>query len=295
MQIELALAASATIGESPTWVPEEQALYWIDIKAPALHWLEPTSRATRNWSLPSDVGGFALNNDRSRALVALRSGLFWLDLASGSLTEIAPPPFDPDLHRFNEGACDSRGRFWIGTMFDPRNPRAKKPEPAGLFTFTTAEGLRRAPDESQLHNGMAWSPDERLFYLAHSYSHVVHVFAYDGASGRLSGRRPFIAPPSQVGIPDGAAVDAEGGYWSALHGGGRLRRYHPDGSLDREIMLPVSQPTMCAFGGRQLDMLYITSAADGLSQQALAREPFAGSVFRCRPGVLGIPRPCVVA
>jgi sugar lactone lactonase YvrE len=146
-----------------------------------------------------------------------------------------------------------------------------------------------------LHNGMAWSPDERLFYLAHSYSHVVHVFAYDGASGRLSGRRPFIAPPSEVGIPDGAAVDAEGGYWCALHGGGRLRRYHPDGSLDREIMLPVSQPTMCAFGGRQLDMLYITSAADGLSQQALAREPFAGSVIRCRPGVLGIPRPCVVA
>ena len=294
MQIELALAASATIGESPTWVPEEQALYWIDIKAPALHWLEPTSRATRNWSLPSDVGGFALNNDRSRALVALRSGLFWLDLASGSLTEIAPPPFDPDLHRFNEGACDSRGRFWIGTMFDPRNPRAKKPEPAGLFTFTTAEGLRRAPDESQLHNGMAWSPDERLFYLAHSYSHVVHVFAYDGASGGLSGRRPFIAPPSQVGIPDGAAVDAEGGYWSALHGGGRLRRYHPDGSLDREIMLPVSQPTMCAFGGDALDVLYITTARQKLSREQLERQPLAGSVLSVRCGKRGTRRHCRV-
>lgn len=194
MQIGLVLAAAATIGESPTWVPEEQALYWIDVKAPALHWLELSSLATRHWPLPSDVGRFALDGERNRALVAFRSGLFWLNLASGSLTEIAPPSFDPALHRFNEGACDGRGRFWIDTMFDPRNQRAKMPEPAGPFTFTTAEGLRRAPDESQLHNGMAWSPDERLFYLAHSYSHGVHVFAYDGASGPVERPAPLHRP-----------------------------------------------------------------------------------------------------
>jgi sugar lactone lactonase YvrE len=295
MSVELVLAAAAAIGESPTWVPEEQALYWIDVKAPALHWLDPAVLATRHWPLPSDIGGFALDAARSRALVALRSGLFWLDLRSGGLTGIAPPPFDPALHRFNESACDTRGRFWIGTMFDPLDPRAKVPEPAGLFTYTTAEGLRRAPDEAQLHNGMAWSPDERLFYLAHSNSHMVQVFAYDSDGGRLSNRRAFVATPPALGVPDGAAVDVDGGYWCALHGGGRLRRYRPDGTLDREILLPVSQPTMCAFGGPKLETLYITSAANGLSAEAHAKEPFAGGVFRTRPGAVGIPRPYAVA
>jgi sugar lactone lactonase YvrE len=294
MNVELVLAAAATIGESPTWIPEEQALYWIDVKAPALHWLDPASLATRHWPLPSDVGGFALDKSRGKALVGLRSGLFWLDLGSGSLTEIAPPPFDPALHRFNESACDSRGRFWIGTMFDPIDPHAKVPEPAGLFTYTRAEGLRRAPDEAQLHNGMAWSPDERLFYLAHSNKHAVHVFDYDRDFGRLSGRRSFVATPPTLGLPDGAAVDVAGGYWCAMHGGGRLRRYHPDGRLDQEVMLPVSQPTMCAFGGPRLETLYITSAADKLTAAARAKEPFAGGVFRFRPGVAGLARPYAV-
>ena len=288
MEVELVLAAAATIGESPTWVAEEQAIYWIDVKAPALHKLDPGTLATRDWPLPSDIGGFALDRTRSRALVALRHGLFWLDLGSGGLTQIAPPPFDPALHRFNESACDSYGRFWVGTMFDPLDPEAEAPEPAGLFTYTTTEGLRHAPDEAQLHNGMAWSPDESLFYLAHSNSQVVHVFTYDGADGQVSDRRPFISVPSALGVPDGAAVDVEGGYWCALHGSGRLHRYHPDGTLDREIMLPVSQPTMCAFGGPQLETLYITSAADKLSAEARAREPLAGGIFRLTPGITGI-------
>lgn len=294
MSVELVLDAHATIGESPTWVPEENALYWIDVKAPALHRLELSGLTTRRWSLPSDIGGFALT-ESAGAVVALRNGLFALQLSNGSLVKLADPPFDPQLHRFNETACDSHGRLWIGTMFDPIADTNRPAQKAGLFVYTRQTGLRPAPDEAELHNGMAWSPDESLFYLAHSNQRRIHVFDYDVARGTLGRMRPFTKISPDLGLPDGAAVDSEGGYWCAIHGGGRLRRYTAEGHLDEEVALPVSQPTMCAFAGAGLDTLYITTASDKLSAAQLQREPLAGGIFRYRPKLPGIPRPCRVA
>jgi len=294
VEIELLIDAHAIIGESPTWVASEQAIYWIDVKAPALHRVHLGTRAVRRWNLPSDVGGFALtegpNGTTEAAVVALRDGLFRLALASGELTILAPPPFDPALTRFNEGACDSRGRFWIGTMFDPMPGARSDPIPAALHSFTLAGGPRREPDTAELHNGMAWSADERLYYLAHSQRREIFTFHYDAATGRLGERRLFASIAEQLGLPDGAAIDEDGGYWCAIHGGSRLHRYHPDGTLDREIMLPVSQPTMCAFAGDGLDLMVVTSASDRLTPRQLAMEPHAGGLFCLRPGVRGIPR-----
>jgi len=294
MDIDLVLDAHAAIGESPTWSAAEQALYWIDIKAPALHRFDPNSRARQTWAVPADIGGFALIAGRSEALVALRTGLFRTDLNSGASTKLMEPPFDPTLHRFNEGACDGAGRFWVGTMFDPLDPGEHPPERAGLFSFTVQSGLRREPDASELHNGMAWSPDGRIFYLSHSQRQEVFAFSFDRLAGRLTGRRQFVKIPAELGLPDGAAVDAEGGYWCALHGGGRLHRYRPDGTLDREILLPVSQPTMCAFGGPDLETMYVTSASDKLSAEQLRHEPHAGGLFCFRPGIRGLARAFLV-
>jgi sugar lactone lactonase YvrE len=139
---------------------------------------------------------------------------------------------------------------------------------------------------------MAWSINGRQFYLSHSYQREIFVFPYE--KGHLGARQRFARLPAALGIPDGAAIDTEGGYWCACHGGGRLRRYNSDGSVDREIALPVSQPTMCAFAGEQLDMLYVTSAADGLTSQQLRQEPLAGALFRVRPGQQGIARRCTL-
>ena len=253
--IETVLDFHATIGESATWVADEAALYWIDVKAPALHRYSPDDEATRSWPLTSDIGGFALTGDGG-AVVALRQGLFRLDLDSGALHLLAQPPFDPALFRFNEGACDANGRFWIGVMFDPL--KGSPPVQRGrLQSFTFDEGLRAEPDAAELHNGMAWSGDGKTFFLSHSNSgEIVIAFDYAGKSGGISNRRVFATVPAELGIPDGAAIDTEGGYWSALHGGGKLRRFHPDGSIDRDIDLPVSQPTMPAFAGEDLATLY---------------------------------------
>ena len=292
-EIEVVLDAAATIGESPTWSPDEAALYWIDVKAPALYRYHPATGEQRSWPVDADLGGFALYPGAEAALVALRGGLCKLSLASGALTRLLPPPFDPATHRFNEGACDPSGRFWIGVMFDPLDPSSPA-LPASLHSFTLANGLRHEPDEADLHNGMAWSADGRTMFLTHSNKGIIYRFAV-APNGTLSGRSQFAAVPESLGLPDGAAVDVEGGYWCALHGGGRLRRFRADGSIDRDVLLPVSQPTMCAFGGEALDTLYITSAADKLSPVQRQQEPLAGALLRFRPGERGVFRRCTIA
>jgi sugar lactone lactonase YvrE len=293
MGVEVFIDSRATIGESPTWSEGGQALYWIDVKKPALYRYDMATAQQHVWDLTSDVGAFALIDDDSAAVVALREGIYRLDFESGSLTRLVQAPFDPKLFRFNEGACDATGRFWVGVMFDPLDEGAP-PERASLHSFTLDGGLNPEPDAAELHNGMAWSPDGKTFYLSHSYRREVFAHAFDAARGRIGARRKFAQLPEDLGIPDGACVDIDGGYWCALYGGGRLRRYSAAGAVDTEVLLPVSQPTMCAFGGKDLEEMFVTSARDKLTAEQLRREPHAGAMFRLRPGKRGVPRRCAV-
>lgn len=292
VEIEIAVDAQAIIGESPLWSPGEGALYWIDVKAPALFRFQPDTGHQQRWPVPAECGGFALYPGLSAALVALRNGLFKLDLTTSALVQVAPAPFDPDMHRFNEGACDPSGRFWIGVMFDPLDPAS--PElPSALHSYTTQGGLRPERDQAELHNGMAWGRRGETMYLTHTKERTIYRFATDG-TGKLSGKTRFATVPANEGLPDGAAMDEAGGYWCALHGVSRIRRFHPDGSHDRDIMLPVSQPTKCAFAGAALDIMYVTSATDGLSPEQRRQQPHAGALLRLRPGERGLPRRCTI-
>lgn len=290
--IEVVLRADMIIGESPTWAVEEGALYFIDVKAPALFRLDPGSGQLDRWSVTADIGAFALLPKGGGALVALRSGLHRLDFASGNTDLIAPPPFDPAMHRFNEGGCDPTGRFWVGVMFDPADP-ASPPLKGALHSYTRVAGLRQEPDVAELHNGMAWSADGTRMFLSHSNRRTIHHFAFSGS--RIGDKALFASIPEADGLPDGAAIDTAGGYWCALHGAGGLRRFHPDGSVDRTIALPVSQPTMCCFAGPELADLYVTTATDKLTPEQRRQEPLAGALLRLRPGERGIPRRCTLA
>lgn len=281
----IVVEAGAVIGEGPYWSPQERVLYWIDVKAPALFRTEPGSGATRRWPLPAEIGGYALLPDGAGALVALRSGLFALDFASGALDRLAAPPFDPRTHRFNEADCDPAGRLWIGTMFEPLPGTEAPPRPDHLYAYTREEGLVRHAATALTANGFAWSPDGGRFYLADSREGRIDALAFDPARGALGPGQPFAALPAGLGVPDGGAVDAEGFYWSAIHGGGCLHRYAPDGRLDRAVPLPVRYPTMMAFGDEDLGTLYVTSARKDDAA------PQAGAVLRLRPGPRGRPRP----
>jgi sugar lactone lactonase YvrE len=290
-RIDLVLDCRATIGESPTWSACDGALFWIDVKEPALHRLGADGKNS-HWQLQSDIGAFALLEDAAGALLALRNGIFSLDFASGATTLVAPPPFDSTLFRFNEGICDARGRFWIGVMFDPlAGIEVRQPMQGALHYFSFADGLVAAPDRTDLHNGFAWNRDNGEFLWSHSHQRAVYRARYDLATAAIGPPELFVELKGTSGVPDGAAMDEEGCYWCAIHGAGVLHRYDVRGQLVDEIALPVSQPTMCAFTGPNLDEMVITSARQHLTPRQLAREACAGGVFRLRPGVRGLPRP----
>ncbi|MGH6838977.1 MAG: SMP-30/gluconolactonase/LRE family protein [Methylocella sp.] len=292
--IECVLDARATTGETPTWCEREQALYWIDIEEPALHRFDPATGEDVRWPLADEIGCFVLPNKPGAAIVALRSGIHRLDLATGETVCLAEPPYDSSLHRFNEGACDAAGRFWVGTMFAPAGrgldpPGHKAGEAGALRYYTPDDGLVERAPAAIVPNGLAWSPDSRTMFFAHTEARTVFAFDFDVSTASLKNRRVFATIPESIGKPDGGTVDAEGCYWSGIYGGGRLIRFTPAGAVDREIRLPVSCPTMCAFGGANFEDLYVATASKDLDAAARAREPLAGGLFRLKPGVRGLP------
>ena len=289
---ELLLDAHATIAESLLWEPLSGTLFWCDIKAPALFRLDPRTGENQRWDLPEDIGAFALRDHGREAVVALRSRVAVLSLTTGAIETVATAPWDPVRFRFNEGACDSAGRFWLGCMCDPP-PGGDATGMAPLHRWTSTSGLEPVGHPARCHNGMAWSPSEDRFYLSHSTEKVVYRCDFHAPSGRLGPELVF-ATLDGTGIPDGAAIDEEGAYWCAHHGGGELRRYAPDGILLHTVALPVSRVTMCAFGGHDLRTLFVSSASDQLSPAELRQQKLAGALFQFVPGVRGIPRPTQV-
>ncbi|HEX4377549.1 MAG TPA: SMP-30/gluconolactonase/LRE family protein [Steroidobacteraceae bacterium] len=288
-EIEPVWDYAAQTGESPTWSQRDQSLYWIDIQQPALHCLRPDRSQHRQWDMPAEIGCFALHVDGEHAIVGLRTGVFKLSLATGALDHLAEAPFDPSLYRFNEGACDSTGRFWLGTMFDPKRASDAARPDQPWHSYMTREGLRTHRDFAVVPNGLAWNANDDTMYVAHSQQGIIYAYEFDASIGRLGKRRIFATVPRELGVPDGGTIDAEGGYWSALHGGARLRRYRADGELDFDLPLPVSLPTMCAFGGPRYDTLYITSASAGMDAAQREREPWAGKLLCVQLSMCGRP------
>ena len=201
------LDAQAELGECPVWSVEEQALYWVDIRAPALHRLDPDTGATRSWPMPSRIGSFALR-ESGGAVVALEDGFHLLDLGTGELEFVTGPEHVPGT-RFNDGKVSPDGRFFAGTMDEERLSRPI----AALYRLDPDLSMHRVVRDLIVSNGLAWSPDGATMF--HSDSKGPVVWAYDYADGAVSGRRVVARPTEGIGRPDGAATDAAGHYWRA--------------------------------------------------------------------------------
>ncbi len=279
----LALDARAQLGEGPIWDDRRQRLLFVDIMRGHVHEFDPASGSDRVIDVGQPVGAVALA-ERGDWIIAAQDGFHRLDPVTGRLSLIALVEADQPDTRMNDGAVVSAGRFWAGTMgtrdHDGRG-RLYRLDPDGSVHVMLAP--------VSISNGIDWSPDARLMYYADTPTHRVDVFDFDAAAGTLANRRPFITVAEPDGWPDGLVVDAEGGIWLALWGGRGVRRYLPDGRLDRHLSLPVSCVTKPAFGGAALDDLYLTSAWIELDAAARAAEPLAGGLFRGRPGVKGRP------
>jgi L-arabinonolactonase len=275
--------ANAKIAETPAWIPEHKAIYWIDVYGPSLNRTSWPDGATETWQLPETIGSFALYEDGLSALLALQSGLFRFDLRTKALSKLVDAPGDVVNYRLNDGRCDARGRFWVGTV---RRPRSTEKDGGASFYRYLDGRLEAQIDGLTIANGLAWSPDSRTMYVADRPNWQILAFDYDVASGNISNRRRFARVPEGQ-VPDGASVDVDGGYWLALYGGRRIVRFRPDGTLDRDLIAPTKYPTMVAFAGPDLSTMIVTTARVG--PDGAPPEPQAGGIFHGDAGVRGLP------
>jgi sugar lactone lactonase YvrE len=280
-EVTCVLDARAELGECPVWSVSEQALYWVDIRAPALHRLDPASGATRAWPMPSLIGSFGLR-EHGGAVVALRDGFHLLDFDTGSLSFLVGP--EPVAGtRLNDGKVGPDGRFWAGTMDEEFLARPV----AALYRLDPDHSLHRMVDGLIVSNGLAWTADGAVMFHSDSKGRV--IWAYDHDGGGITGRRVIARPTEEDLRPDGGAVDVEGFYWSAGISAGVLNRWSPDGRLDRSIPLPCSNPTAPCFGGADMRTIFVTSLRHDLPAEVLADKPLSGGIFAVRVDVPGVP------
>ncbi|GAA6142307.1 SMP-30/gluconolactonase/LRE family protein [Hydrogenophaga sp. 5NK40-0174] len=292
---ELVLDARCSVGESPVWDSLRQALWWVDIASKLLWCWTSTTGQARHWPTPEQTGCIALADGsddfaHGQWIAAMESGVARLTPKENGtmgcewITQVEHP--SPGM-RFNDGRCDRQGRLRAGTMVMDMSLA----QPAGsLYALdgrAPSARLQRLQSGFITPNGMAFSPEGTTMYLSDSHPKVQSVWAYDYDidAGEPSNGRLFVDFNDLPGRPDGAAVDAEGGYWVCGNDAGMVHRFTPDGLLDRWLQVPVQKPAMCAFGGSRMDTLFVTSIRP---PGDLSDQPLAGGVFALRPGVPGL-------
>jgi len=265
------------LGEGVLWCQRTQSLLWTDILGASLWRLTPATGATQSWSMPERLATFALSEDDDRLLLGLASQLAWFRFSDQSVTPICAVEAELPHTRVNDGRCDRFGRFVFGT----KNDAADMAACASFYRLNSDLTLERlALPPVAISNSICFSPDGRIMYYCDSLSRKIHCCDYDTAAGTISNQRLFADLSEQPGEPDGSAIDSQGYLWNAQWGGRRVLRFAPDGSIERLLHMPVAQPSCVAFGGNDLDDLYITSARESLSPAALLAEPAAGGLFR---------------
>ncbi|WP_229493526.1 SMP-30/gluconolactonase/LRE family protein [Massilia arenae] len=290
-KFEVVHDAPMLVGESAIWHEVESALYWVDIEGYTVNRLHAASGKFTSWKMGSNPSALAID-DNNFLVVATRHGLLRLNTTDGSEKPITDAPYDPSKVRFNDGRVDPAGRFWIGTMYEPRD------QPAAEMYVLDKDQLRQAWSGGMTNsNGLAWSLDGRTMYHADTTTHRIDCYDFDPATGEQSNRRTIVTFPSDKsaadygGRPDGATMDSEGMYWVAMFEGARILRIAPNGEIVREIKLPVKCPTSVAFGGPDLRTLYITSASHGRSKEELEQYPLSGKVLCLKMDVAGREEP----
>jgi sugar lactone lactonase YvrE len=281
-ELQAVLKAGSHLGETPVWDVDRGVLWWIDVYKPTINRFDP--RDGGNGEIALDQSVHAIGLRRNGGIVAsLEHGFGFVDATSGQIEIICNPLGDAAV-KFNDGKCDRHGRFWSGSMANDWV------SPIGsLYRLDPDRSARTLDTGFKLSNGMGWSPDDRRMYFTDFGRSTVFVYDYDAASGAIGGRQPLVVIPEAEGRPDGMAVDEEGCLWVVLWDGWAIARFDPAGRLIGKVSLPVQRPTSCAFGGRNLSTLYVTSATMQLSGKDLSLQPLAGSLFAIESGTRGLP------
>ncbi len=286
--VELLFDSGTLLGECPVWDVKENVLYWVDIDGYKINCYDPSSCNNTSRKLPLKVGSLAIRK-QGGLLLAMSNGFYNYDFKNEILESRGCDPEPNKIHnRLNDGRCDPEGRFWVGSMNDFK--RTQGQYDGNLYCYHP-DGECVPQDLSVgVANGLAFSADERYMFFADTMREKVWRFDYDKDHGKICNQQEFLNLKKLSGKPDGACVDADGCYWLAHIYGWRVARYTPEGKLDKEIMLPFPKPSMCAFGGSKLDILFITSISNK-HDKSIEENKYSGGLFAVDPGVRGIPEP----
>ncbi|WP_219835487.1 SMP-30/gluconolactonase/LRE family protein [Paenibacillus sp. R14(2021)] len=283
---ELLLDSKAILAEGPHWNARQNRLYWVDIQGLSFGHLDTATGSNEQFNMGKTVGAVVCDaEDDEVVYLATRDGFERFDCRTSTLTAIVDPESDKPGNRFNDGKCDSAGRYWAGTMQD-----VEANVTGALYVLDNDLSCRKAYDGVGVSNGIAWNEDETTMYYIDSMKGTVRAFDYDAAAGDIANPRVIIDFREEEGAPDGMTIDAEGMLWIAHWGGWQVSRWNPaTGKKLEAVYVPAAKATSCVFGGEDLGTLYITTASIGISPAELQEQPHAGGIFMYRPGVGGTP------
>ncbi|MEI7028423.1 SMP-30/gluconolactonase/LRE family protein [Paenibacillus sp. y28] len=282
---KLVLDAKAQLGEGPCWDAERGQLYWIDIAGESVHCFDPAAGTNQTIPVGQKVGA-VVQRESGGLLVAMHHGLYELEPETGKLTFLTDPEKHLPGNRFNDGKCDPAGRFWAGTM------HMEETEPtATLYVLNADRTLESRVGDITTSNGLTWSPDGKTMYYIDSPTRTVSAFDYDSSTGTVANRRIIIRFDVERGsFPDGMTADSEGMLWIAEWGGYQVSRWNPQtGEQIGTVRVASPKVTSCAFGGDDLQDLYITTASINNTAEQQEAYPQAGGIFHVRTGVTGVP------
>lgn len=286
-QVRMIVDAKNTLGESPIWDDREGVLWWVDNLDPAIWRHNPRTGKTDTWKMPENIGCLVMR-EKGGIAAAMKSGFAFVELDPLRIEMVAWTEPEIPFNRMNDGRCDRRGRFWCGSM-NARGKDVPREQSASLYRLDPDLSCHKMDSGFTVSNGIAFSPDNRTMYYCDTPSLNVYAYDYDIETGSISNRRVFARTENTIARVDGATVDTEGGYWCAHVFDWCVVRYTPDGKIDRRIRLPTRNVTCVAWGGDNLDILYVTSAKVYLSDQELAEQP-AGALWEIRNvGFRGLP------
>jgi len=282
-EVTVAYKTDALLGEGAIWNHKSNELYWIDIEGKTLHVYNPNTDKNRSFTTESHIGTVVPKNN-DEALIALVDGIHSINLNTGETNLFADMKSVLIDSRLNDGKCDPAGRFWVGSM-QWQQQKGK----ANLFTIDSNASVTKKIDSVTISNGIVWTKDKKTMYYIDTPTSQIKAYDYDNATGSISNERVAVEISEELGYPDGMTIDDDDMVWVGMWNGNAVIRFNPKtGEILQKIEVPAHNITSCAFGGESLDILYITSATVDMTDEEKEKYPLAGSVFKVKPGVIGV-------
>ncbi|MCW3119425.1 MAG: Gluconolactonase [Chitinophagaceae bacterium] len=285
MQASLLYQSENILAEGPYWHVARQSFFWVDIDGKCFHEYQWPQGKTKRWELDYRASFISESHDNDKLILALQGAIASFDLQTGKLDRLLELEKEITNNRTNDGGCDSQGRLWIGTM-----DRQCSPGKGSLYCIDSHFHLQKKLSNISVSNGIVWSPDGKKMYYTDSPTQQVQSFLFDEQTGNMEFEKIAITVDRQSGSPDGMCMDEEGMLWIAQWGGFGVYRWNPlTGKMLDKIEVPAPQVSSCAFGGENMDQLFITTARENMSEEEIHKFPLSGNVFIAQPGVKGIP------